>query len=159
MSKISNVVNTQAKYHHKVGEGKPKMSVLNIIRAKLIERIFTVLKRGSPYEINTTLFLVIQHADSLTQVTYLPMLSKAVAKGDAEPQQLALLTDRVLTRQGKKQIYGSQLRTNESTGKYEFFPIEDEPNVNKRRVSIGLGPLEQYAKYFGIDYTSPKTKK
>jgi hypothetical protein len=108
---------------------------------------------------NTTLFLVIQHADSLTQVTYLPMLSKAVAKGDAEPQQLALLTDRVLTRQGKKQIYGSQLRTNESTGKYEFFPIEDEPNVNKRRVSIGLGPLEQYAKYFGIDYTSPKTKK
>ena len=32
-------------------EGKPKMSVLNIIRAKLIERIFTVVKRGSPYEI------------------------------------------------------------------------------------------------------------
>ena len=41
----------KAKYHQKVGEGKPKMSVLNIIRAKLIERIFTVVKRGSPYEI------------------------------------------------------------------------------------------------------------
>ena len=108
---------------------------------------------------NTTLFLVIQHSDSLTQVTYLPMLRKAVASGDAQPQQLALLEDRVLTKQGKKQIYGSQLRTNEKTGKYEFFPIEDEPNVNKRRASIGLGPLEQYAKYFGVDYTSPKTKK
>ncbi len=41
----------KSKYHQKVGEGKPKMSVLNIIRAKLIERIFTVVKRGSPYEI------------------------------------------------------------------------------------------------------------
>jgi hypothetical protein len=108
---------------------------------------------------STTLFLVIQHADSLTQVIYLPMLRKAVAKGYAQPQALALLEDRVLTKQGKKQIYGSQLRTNERTGKYEFFPIEDEPNVNKRRASIGLGPLEQYAKTFGVDYTSPKTKK
>jgi hypothetical protein len=33
----------KAKYHQKVGEGKPKTSVLNIIRAKLIERIFTVV--------------------------------------------------------------------------------------------------------------------
>ena len=41
----------KAKYYQKVGEGKPKMSVLNIIRAKLIERILTVVKRGSPYEI------------------------------------------------------------------------------------------------------------
>jgi len=41
----------KAKYHQKIGEGKPKMGVLNIIRAKLIERIFTVVKSGSPYEI------------------------------------------------------------------------------------------------------------
>ena len=41
----------KAKYHQKAGEGKPKMSVFNIIRAKLIERIFTVVKRGSTYEI------------------------------------------------------------------------------------------------------------
>jgi hypothetical protein len=61
-----------------------------------------------------------------------------------------------LTKQGKKQIYGSQLKTNEKTGKYEFYPIEDEPNVNKRRVAIGLEPLEEYAKRFGLDYTLPK---
>jgi transposase len=40
----------KTKYHQKVGEGKPKMSVLNLIRAKLIERIFTVVKPGYPYE-------------------------------------------------------------------------------------------------------------
>lgn len=38
------------KYEQKVGEGKPKMSVLNIIRAKLIHRIFAVVKRQTAYE-------------------------------------------------------------------------------------------------------------
>lgn len=108
---------------------------------------------------NATLFLVIQHADSLTQVTYLPVMRKAVVKGNAEPQNLALLEDRVLTKQGKKQVYGSQLRTNKKTGKNEFYPIEDEHNVNKRRASVGLEPLEQYAKYFEVDYVLPKAKK
>ena len=41
----------KAKYQQKIAEGKPKMSVLNIIRAKLIERIFVVVKRQSKYEI------------------------------------------------------------------------------------------------------------
>ncbi len=86
-------------------------------------------------------------------------MRKAVAKDHAKPQNLALLEDRVLTTQGKKQIYGSQLRTNEKTGKYEFYPIEREANVDKRRASVGLEPLEQYAKYFGVDYILPKTKK
>ena len=39
------------KYEQKVSEGKPKMSVLNIIRAKLIQRIFSVVKRQSIYEV------------------------------------------------------------------------------------------------------------
>jgi hypothetical protein len=39
------------KYEQKIKEGKPKMSVLNIIRAKLIERMFAVVKRQSKYEI------------------------------------------------------------------------------------------------------------
>jgi hypothetical protein len=104
-----------------------------------------------------TIFLVIQHADSLTQVTYLPLMQDAVKKGKARPQDLALLEDRILTNQGKEQIYGSQLKTNEA-GKYEFFPIVDEQNVNKRRASVGLPPLEEYAKYFGVEYILPKSK-
>lgn len=40
------------KYEQKRKEGKPVMSVINIIRAKLIERIFTVIKRQSPYILN-----------------------------------------------------------------------------------------------------------
>lgn len=39
----------KAKYDQKRKEGKPIMSVINIIRAKLIERIFTVINRQKPY--------------------------------------------------------------------------------------------------------------
>jgi transposase len=37
------------KYKQKRKEGKPLMCVINIIRAKLIERMFTVIKRQQPY--------------------------------------------------------------------------------------------------------------
>ncbi len=104
-----------------------------------------------------TIFLVIQHADSLTQVTYVSLLREAVKNKKARPQDLALLEDRILTRQGKKQIYGSQLTQSGSEEKYLFLPIEDEANVNKRRAAIGLEPIEDYAKRFGIDYVFPAT--
>jgi transposase len=36
-------------YKKRIEEGKPKMSVINIIRNKLIARVFAVIKRGTPY--------------------------------------------------------------------------------------------------------------
>ena len=107
----------------------------------------------------STIFLVIQHADSLTQVQYVPKMREAVKKGKAQSQNLALLEDRILMNQGKPQIYGSQVRLNEKTGKNEFFPILDEPNVNKRRASVGLQPLEDYAKLFHFEYVLPQKLK
>jgi hypothetical protein len=107
----------------------------------------------------STIFLVIQHADSLTQVQYVPKMREAVKEGKAQSQNLALLEDRILMNQGKPQIYGSQVRLNEKTGKNEFFPIGDEPNVNKRRASVGLQPLEDYAKLFHFEYVLPQKVK
>jgi len=39
-------------YHRRLGEGKDKMSTLNIIRNKILGRIFAVVQRGTPY-VNT----------------------------------------------------------------------------------------------------------
>lgn len=39
----------KTKYEQKRKEGKPAMSVINIIRFKLVERVFTVIKRQTPY--------------------------------------------------------------------------------------------------------------
>lgn len=129
---------------------------LNLLRVKNIIKTYGWLGEDQIGEQgNATLFLVIQHADPSTRLNYLPIMREAVLKGNAKPQDLALLEDRVLTNQGKKQTYGSQIKVNEK-GKYEFYPIEDEPNVDKRRAAVGLGTLEQYALYFGLEYKLPK---
>ncbi len=108
---------------------------------------------------NTALFLVIQHADIKDQEKYLPIMREAVQKGDAEAADLALLEDRVLLRNGKKQIYGSQVYTDPKTGKNCFSPIEDVDHVDERRASVGLGPLSEYAKYFGIIWDAEAIEK
>jgi len=105
---------------------------------------------------NWTLFLVIQHADEKTQLKYLKTIEIAAKTGKTrKPSDYALLLDRTNLKQGKFQEYGSQLRTSFS-GKNVFDPIRDEPNVNKRRKSVGLSTMEEYSKFFNVTYTLPK---
>jgi hypothetical protein len=105
---------------------------------------------------NMTLYLVIQHADKDTRAKYLPMMRDAVKEGRADASDLALMEDRVALEAGKKQLYGSQLAQDTQAGKYYFRPIEDEPNVNNRRATMGLEPLEYYAQQWGMVYKVPK---
>jgi len=93
---------------------------------------------------NSTLFLVIQHADIATQEKYLPMMRDAVKKGNADASSLALLEDRVLMRQGKRQLYGSQVARHNDTGEYYLSPLEDPDHVDERRAAMGLGLLADY---------------
>ena len=108
---------------------------------------------------NTTLFLVIQHSDIETQLKYLPMMRDAVNKGNAKPGQLAFLEDRVALEQGKRQIYGSQLRSVPTSGEYFVSPLIDPENVNKRRAEVGLGTIEDYIKYWGLTWDVKKHKE
>jgi hypothetical protein len=101
---------------------------------------------------NRTVFLVIQHAELESQKKYLPLLSESVAKGESSAGHLAYLEDRILMREGKAQIYGTQIVTDEATGKWKIYPIEDEEHVDERRIKIGLKPLAEYVKQFGIEY-------
>ena len=140
-------------------EAMEKKDSLNLI---IVEEILGRRGWPGPDEVgeraSMAVFLVIQHSDSLTQATYLPMMRAAVQQGAARAEDLALLEDRILTEQRKPQIYGSQVKM-DSAGKASFFPIFDEINVNRRRATVGLGPLEDYARYFGIDYHLPAPDK
>ena len=132
-----------------------KMYVLDSINLKKIEKIFA--EHGYPGKnkvgvLSVTAFLVIQHSDILIQEKYLSLIEKATKEGELGKENLALLVDRINIRRGKKQLYGSQVGDIYGNGKYEFAPIEDEENVNKRRAEMGLVPIEVYAKYFNIDY-------
>jgi hypothetical protein len=102
-------------------------------------------------------FLIVQHAELDYQKKYLPLIKDAVGQKEARRSDLAMLEDRILTREGKKQVYGTQLRLNQTTQRMELYPIEDEGNVDSRRAAAGLEPLEVYLKRgFGIDYAPPK---
>ena len=98
--------------------------------------------------------LVVQHAEATLQKRLLPIIREEASRGEVKMSRLALLEDRVLTSEGKPQIYGSQLRRNPETGELEFFPIKDPESVNARRASVGLEPIEIYARRFGLEYST-----
>ena len=108
---------------------------------------------------NNTLFLVIQHADHLTQEKYLPIMREAVKKGNASSNALALLEDRVALDEGRKQIYGSQVFMYSDTNKYSVRPLEDPDSVDKRRAEVGLQPIALYLDRWGITWNVEQYKK
>ncbi len=69
---------------------------------------------------------------------------EAVLKRELDESLYATSLDRVLTQQGKKQLYGTQFDT--SNGKCEPLPIEDADNVDERRTRAGMMPLAEYTK-------------
>lgn len=101
---------------------------------------------------NSTLFLVIQHADLVMQEKYLPMLRDAVSKRNARGADLALLEDRVLMRQGKRQIYGSQIAIDQASGEKYLSPVEDPDHLDERRSAVGLEPIADYLDRFGLTW-------
>lgn len=105
------------------------------------------------------LFLVIQHADLATQEEYLPMIRDAVKEGKTLSSNLALLEDRVAMREGKKQIYGSQVFRSKTTGKMYFYPIEDPDHVDERRKTVDLQPIAEYAKLFNLNWDIAEYKR
>jgi hypothetical protein len=89
-------------------------------------------------------WLIAQHADLEPdfQSRCLELLRQAVATGDAQPQHLAYLEDRVRVNRDRPQLYGTQCRLVD--GALQPAPIEDESNVDARRAALGLGPLADY---------------
>jgi hypothetical protein len=91
-------------------------------------------------------FLLVQHADHETQKAMLPIVTKAFRSGELSGPNYALLADRVLVRDGKPQIYGTQAKAfNQWKGEEPVFePIQDEANVDVRRRDVGLPPMAEY---------------
>ncbi len=104
------------------------------------------------YQGNSTLFLVIQHADPKSQEHYLPIMREAVKSGKANAGSLAYLEDRIELRKGGKQIYGTQIGKDRATGQYFVLPLLDPEKVDERRKQMGLGSLKAYVANWGIEW-------
>jgi hypothetical protein len=97
-------------------------------------------------------WIVVQNMSLDYQATVLPRLLAAVKAGEAQPGDGALLQDRVLARSKKPQIYGSHLSVSPTSKAPVIDPIENEECVDVRRKSVGLEPMADYVKRFGIVY-------
>ncbi len=104
-------------------------------------------------------WLLVQHADAdvAFQKRCLALIIAAVKQGEASPEQMAYLTDRVRVAERKKQVYGTQFH--EVNGKQEPFPIENEAQLDHRRKEVGMPPMAEYRKLIDQMYPRGKPKK
>jgi len=91
-------------------------------------------------------WLITQHCDKNVafQQRVLDSMKLAVVKHNANPQNYAYLTDRVLINTGKKQLYGTQVTYNTDSCQAIPKPLADSLTVNARRGAIGLESIEAY---------------
>jgi hypothetical protein len=104
---------------------------------------------GAEYANNA--FLVLQHADTASQHTYLPLVRAAAARGDVPAADLALLEDRVLKSEGKPQLYGTQFEPGKPLRLYK---VADEAQLDQRRRAMGLPPMNEYLQMMRQMYQS-----
>jgi len=96
------------------------------------------------------LWYIVQHSDIGLHCYFYDDLTNLKNKGLLEDSLYAKTVDRILTRSGIPQIYGTQ-----SSGGGEiksFHPIQDARNVNQRRKEMGLCPIEQKARSWGFEF-------
>jgi hypothetical protein len=138
---------------------KQKDSLNEIIVSKLLDSYGWLGKEVIGSNGNATISLVLEHSSLNTQLKYLPMMREAVQNKKADASDLAILEDEVLIRQGKKQLYGTCLVGIGQPRKYYVAAMEDPAAVDKRRIEIGLGPLEEYLKNWDVKWTSDTYEK
>ncbi|PRB02252.1 hypothetical protein CQ046_13510 [Chryseobacterium sp. MYb7] len=141
----------------KIAMQKDSINLLKV--KKILDEKGWVGKDKVGAQANSAIFLVIQHSDLETQKKYLPMMKEAVAKGNASSGSLALLIDRIEIREGRKQIYGSQIGINQNNKTYYVLPLIDPDNVDKRRTEVGLGPISDYVKNWSLIWDVEKYKR
>ena len=101
--------------------------------------------------------LIINHTNYEIRSKYFPMLEKAFKEGEAQPLRYAKMRDRLLVEEGKKQLFGTQWKFENS--KRLPHPIKEPEHVDKRRSEIGLGPLSIYLKErFDIEWDIEQKK-
>ncbi|WP_353197415.1 DUF6624 domain-containing protein, partial [Parapedobacter defluvii] len=85
----------------------------------------------------SAIFFVVQHGGKEMIQENLPTLQKLASENEAKTTHAAMMEDRLLTHEGKKQIYGTQA-LGDSTGASYVWPIKDPHRVNELRKAAGF---------------------
>lgn len=92
-------------------------------------------------------FLIAQHAPLEFQLEFVSLFESWSKEGIIAPSTFVLMVDRMRLRQGKTQLYGSQVITDDS-GISKLSPLDDLDKVRARRDSLYMEPLDDYVARF-----------
>lgn len=87
-------------------------------------------------------WLLVQHAPSTYQDSWLPLMERAVTEGTASASELVYLQDRVNMHHNRRQTHGSQSWGTRDGG-VRLWPVTDPANLNARRAEADLPPLDE----------------
>jgi hypothetical protein len=154
--------------------GSTDLSKLSQVQATLMKRVEavdqeniswmkgTVSRFGWPgktmvgHDGTNAAWLLVQHADRdrAFQKKCLALMEAVLEKNEISKMDFAYLTDRVLVADKKPQRYGTQIDMNK--GAMKPYPMEDPPNVDKRRATVGLMPMAKYMELVREMYAGKK---
>lgn len=91
-------------------------------------------------------YITVQHADSNTELQkkILRALKKEIKNNNASRSNFALLYDRILVNEGKKQLFGTQVSYRKNGQAFPKNGIRDSLNVDELRKQYGLISLKEY---------------
>ncbi len=106
--------------------------------------------------------LLLQHApDETLRQKLLKPIKKAFNRKEISANQYSNYVDRLLIRQGKPQIYGSNF--DQKDGKLVMSKVKDLKNLDKIRKKIGLPTIKEYAemlkKVYNLEVEIPEIPK
>lgn len=144
---LENVLVEDQRYRQPIYNPE-KQNIIDEKNIKIVTKIIDSLgwlgKDKIGKNANNALYIVIQHAHEFDiRKKYLPIMKDAVKKGNAEKSQLANMIDRFELLNNRKQIYGTQISYDVNGNAY-IINLIDSVNVNLRRKSMNLDPIENY---------------
>lgn len=95
-------------------------------------------------------FLLLQHGPVELQERMLPEIEREVRARQLDPQDYALLVDRVRAKRGQPQLYGTQYELKE--GDLVQTPVEEPEQLHRRRSELGLPPIADYERALREQY-------
>ncbi|MEX2405044.1 MAG: DUF6624 domain-containing protein [Candidatus Paceibacterota bacterium] len=116
----------------------------------LVEKVLEKIgwPKQSQYGKNTPeeLWVLVQHLQDIEIQKRALKEMRKLLPDEIDPKLIAKTTDRILIREGKKQLYGTSFNINLEDNTLSVDPIEDSKNINKRRKELGLDTFEEQKK-------------
>jgi hypothetical protein len=89
----------------------------------------------------------------------LPALTSLAAQDMIPKADLAMLTDRILSYEGKPQIYGTQYMSTQANPGMHLQPTEDMAHLDERRATMNLMPSADMTCVINVVYAPAKPAK